>query len=104
MNYEALDEVLEKVLTEINQYCISIHSKVVFLGHVESPELLIYPHLSVMDPIGVSVNISSMGKGKKKDVLKILAKNGISATFGRDKDSSSIEFIGTLRKEGKSHD
>ena len=102
MGYEKLNDVLEKALAEINEYCLSIHSKVVFLGHVESPELLIYPHFTLIDPLGTGVNVSSMHKSKSREILEILTRNGISATFGRDRDTNSIEFLGTIKK-GASH-
>lgn len=97
-NVKDLDKVLEKALDEVNEYCKSIKSKVVFLGHVESPELCIYPHISVFDPLDVGVNISSMKKSKAK-ILSILESNDIYGEFGRDIEGN-VEFTGVFKKGG----
>ena len=93
---QMLNSILEKALEDVNQYCTSIKSEVTFTGHCDYPDTLyIYPCVYVSDPLEISVNIGTMRKGRK-EISEILAKNGITGSFGRD-GNGSIEFEGTIQ-------
>ena len=94
-----IETVLQESLLKINEYCESIGSSVKFIGHIDDLRVLnIYPYFGISDPLGIRMNISGMDRGKK-EILEILANNGVKAYFENTPDG--IGFSGILIESGQ---
>ena len=104
MDIEKLDtlkDVHGRALAGINAYCGSIRSRVSFTGHVEYPGMMyFYPCIHVGDPLGITINIISINMEQKKEIIGILAKNGVVAKYRRCEDTGA-EFEGMMAQEGE---
>ena len=96
---DKIKAVLQECLLKINEYCESIGSSVKFIGHIDDLRVLnIYPYFGISDPLGIRMNISGMDRGKK-EILEILANNGVKAYFENTPDG--IGFSGILIENGQ---